>query len=268
MEVSPTAKDTIHGGLPETLESVSREIEIWAKDPNEPPVYWLNGLAGTGKSAIARTIAERLDANGWTVAFFHCSRGGKDQSDIRMIIPTLAIQLAWAHPEIWSELARNLSIYLGLIRDLSPDQQMVEFIIRPLRRTGIQKTVIVIDGLDECRNECRHCGHECGDDCIHVCGCKCRVQKQLIPEFLSILGERKSEIQACGLKFLITSRPEKAVRRSFRLLDDLKTIGLPSIVPCQERSLRHRTKQLTYNYLSRIRPHVERMSRVGGISME
>ena len=34
-------------------ESVLRKIESWIKDFDKSPVFWLNGLAGTGKSTIA-----------------------------------------------------------------------------------------------------------------------------------------------------------------------------------------------------------------------
>ena len=31
---------------------LSCTIELWARDFNKNPVYWLNGLAGTGKSTV------------------------------------------------------------------------------------------------------------------------------------------------------------------------------------------------------------------------
>jgi hypothetical protein len=38
-------------------------IASWAKDtsPNLPNVYWLNGLAGTGKSTIAHSVCEEME---------------------------------------------------------------------------------------------------------------------------------------------------------------------------------------------------------------
>ena len=41
------------GCLKGTRESVLNEIESWTKDFDKSPVFWLNGLAGTGKSTIA-----------------------------------------------------------------------------------------------------------------------------------------------------------------------------------------------------------------------
>ena len=39
-------------------------IEAWVTDPNGKCVFWLNGMAGTGKSTVSRTVAERLSDQG------------------------------------------------------------------------------------------------------------------------------------------------------------------------------------------------------------
>ena len=46
------------GCLRDTRETVLNEIELWIKDFSKSPIFWLNGLAGTGKSTIAQTISE------------------------------------------------------------------------------------------------------------------------------------------------------------------------------------------------------------------
>ena len=43
-----------------TRKAVLDEVELWARDPDNPPILLLNGLAGTGKSAIAQTITENF----------------------------------------------------------------------------------------------------------------------------------------------------------------------------------------------------------------
>ena len=58
------------GCLRGTRETVLTEIESWAKDFDASPVFWLNGLAGTGKSTIAQTISELLFADGLLGASF------------------------------------------------------------------------------------------------------------------------------------------------------------------------------------------------------
>ncbi|KAF9644130.1 hypothetical protein BDM02DRAFT_3272647 [Thelephora ganbajun] len=86
------------GCLKGTRGAVLDEIELWARDFDKPPVYWLNGLAGTGKSTIAQTIAERIFADGQLGASFFCSRDFQDRSNLKFIFPTLAVQLARNYP--------------------------------------------------------------------------------------------------------------------------------------------------------------------------
>ena len=63
-----------NGCLRGTRTAILDEIELWIRDLYDPrTVYWLNGLAGTGKSTIAQTIAERTFADGRLGASFFCS---------------------------------------------------------------------------------------------------------------------------------------------------------------------------------------------------
>ena len=88
-----------NGCLKGTREAILNEIEHWTGDFSASSVCWLNGLAGTGKSTIAQTIAETLFTDGWLGASFFCSRDFEDRSNLRLIFPTLAVQLAYRYPE-------------------------------------------------------------------------------------------------------------------------------------------------------------------------
>jgi len=61
-------------------------------------VFWLNGLAGTGKSTIAQTFAETTFVDGKLGASFFCLWDFENQSNLQMIFPTLAFQLAYQYP--------------------------------------------------------------------------------------------------------------------------------------------------------------------------
>jgi ATP-dependent phosphoenolpyruvate carboxykinase len=41
--------------LPETRVDVLRELHNWAGEHDDRSIFWLDGLAGTGKTTIART---------------------------------------------------------------------------------------------------------------------------------------------------------------------------------------------------------------------
>ena len=177
------------GCLKGTREAVLDTIEVWAGDFDQPPVYWLNGVAGSGKTTIARTIAARLFADGQLGASFFCSRDFEDRRDIRFIFPTLAVQLARKHPKFRSTFVRLVRSDPEIVHESLCDQ-MRKLIVQPIRGSGVS-TAIVIDALDECKDE------------------------KPASAILSVLGQFVAEIPE--VKFFITGRPEPRIWQGFRL---------------------------------------------------
>ena len=177
------------GCLKGTRETVLDEIESWAKDFSMSPVFWLNGLAGTGKSTIAQTIAERFFAEERLGASFFCSRDFEDRSNLRFIFPTLAFQLAHKYPNFRSYFVSLLRSDPDVVHD-SLCRQMERLIVEPLRTISVS-TVIVIDALDECKDS------------------------EPSSAILSVLGRFVEKIPR--IKFLITGRPEPRIKEGFRL---------------------------------------------------
>ena len=159
------------------------------RDFDRPAVYWLNGLAGTGKSTIAQTIAERIFSDGRLGASFFCSRDFEDRSNLKSIFPTLAVQLARRYTEFRSILVPLVQSDPAIVQE-SLYGQMDKLIVRPLMRSAIS-TVIVIDALDECKDE------------------------EPASAILSVLGQFVSKIPK--VKFFVTGRPEPRIREGFRL---------------------------------------------------
>src|SRR6201992_107037 len=172
-----------------TRTAILDEIELWIRDFDKPPVYWLNGLAGTGKSTIARTVAERTFADGRLGAFFFCSRDSEDRSNLQAIFPTLAVQLARRYPQFRSTFIRLVQADPEIIHE-SLYGQMKKLIIQPLAESAVS-TVIVIDALDEC------------------------IDKEPASAILSVLGQFVAEVPT--VKFFITGRPESRIQEGFRL---------------------------------------------------
>ncbi|KAF9645139.1 hypothetical protein BDM02DRAFT_3189954 [Thelephora ganbajun] len=177
------------GCLRGTRETVLNEIESWARDFEKPPVFWLNGLAGTGKSTIAQTVSEQIFANGLLGASFFCSRDFEDRSDLRLIFPTLAFQLAHKYPTFRSVLIPLLRSNPDIVHE-SLMNQMGELIVKPLKSADVWM-VIVIDALDECKDE------------------------EPQSAILSVLGRFVKRIPK--VKFFITGRPEPRIKDGFRL---------------------------------------------------
>ena len=177
------------GCLWDTRESVLNEIESWIRDFRRSPVFWLNGLAGTGKSAIAQTVSERVFTDGLLGASFFCSRDFDDRSDLRFIFPTLAFQLAYRYPTFRSILVPLLRSDPEVVHE-SLYYQMEKLIVEPLILAGLS-TVIVIDALDECKDN------------------------KPSSAILSVLGRFVHQMPI--VKFFITGRPEPRIKTGFRL---------------------------------------------------
>ena len=178
-----------NGCLKGTREGMLDEIESWTQDPKKSPVFWLNGLAGTGKTTIAQTIAERIFAKGRLGASFFCSRDFEDRSDLRLIFPTLAFQLAYKYPNFRSRFVSLLRTNPDVVCE-SLCNQMQKLIAEPLQTAGVS-TVIVIDALDECKDD------------------------ESSSAILSVLGRFVGEME--NVKFFITGRPEPRIKIGFRL---------------------------------------------------
>ncbi|QRV96996.1 Vegetative incompatibility protein HET-E-1 [Ceratobasidium sp. AG-Ba] len=136
-----------------TRNLVLQELHDWAIDPNGAKVYWMNGMAGTGKTTIAYTLCSRLESAGQLAASFFCSRSLPECRDVTRIFPTIAYQLARMCVPFQDELCRAL--------DKKPDlggrgvtTQFEKLINDPLRVVGGKIVagllVVVIDALDEC----------------------------------------------------------------------------------------------------------------------
>ena len=165
------------------------EIERWVTDERGQRLFWLNGLAGTGKSTIAQTFAETNFAEGKLGASFFCSRGFADRSNLQMIFPTLAFQLAYRYPLFREKLLQVLKAVPEVGRE-SLCSQMEKLIVGPLKAANVP-TLIIIDALDECKDE------------------------EPASAILSILSRYMDEIP--NAKFFITGRPEPRIRSGFRL---------------------------------------------------
>ncbi|VDB94954.1 unnamed protein product [Peniophora sp. CBMAI 1063] len=107
-------EDGLTSCLRGTREAILADVSKWLHDADAPAVFWLSGPAGTGKSTIAKTIAEDASQHSnIVVASFFCSTpDGGPLADPCLIIPTLAFHLARSHnyylilfelPELGSE---------------------------------------------------------------------------------------------------------------------------------------------------------------------
>lgn len=181
--------------LPGTRQQLRRQILEWSSLPKGKCIFWLNGLAGTGKSTISRTIARSFQKMGILGASFFFRRSEGDRGNATRFFSTITRQLFTKIPELLPVVKRALQndprISAKPLRD-----QFKTLVLHPLleleNRTPQAPTlVIVIDALDECE----------GDN--HI-----RTILQLLPQ-----------VQMCRsvrLRIFVTSRPELPIRLGFR----------------------------------------------------
>ncbi|KAH7905539.1 hypothetical protein BJ138DRAFT_1105908 [Hygrophoropsis aurantiaca] len=190
--------------LPGTRIEILNLISSWLNDDGPQSICWLNGLAGSGKSAIAQTIAEMYAAQHRLVASFFFSRREIERSTTQRFIPTIATHFMSFSPSLKPAIIRALeedfTIPTKVLRE-----QMMKLLFEPFVSLSTQMTqtdsstqikssppvLMVIDSLDECDNE------------------------RLVSEIISLIPQL---IQECpfALKVLLTSRPEPHLKAAFR----------------------------------------------------
>ncbi|KAK6502024.1 hypothetical protein TWF481_009842 [Arthrobotrys musiformis] len=174
------------------VEFLARIEEWFEADTHNQVIFWLNGMAGTGKSTIARTIAQSFQNAHRLGASFFFKRGEQDRSHAKILFTTIASQLARNVPSLGPIIARSIESNPGLL-SASIDEQFKYLIFQPLSelkhsQTTKSKYSIVIDALDECDNE---------------------GEIDLVIHLLSQLGRLQST------KIFLTSRPELPIHLGF-----------------------------------------------------
>ncbi|KAG8790501.1 hypothetical protein FRC12_011733 [Ceratobasidium sp. 428] len=171
---------------PNTRVELLEQLQAWACDDNAQKIYWLNGMAGTGKTTIAYSLCEWLQSVQKLGASFFCSQRLPECPDVNRIIPSISYRLSlFSTPfrhALSCVLADNKDPYNQVLR-----KQFETLFVAPLRevmRTLPANIVIVVDALDECDDQ----------------GGIGKVLKTLL------LHARELPV-----KFFVTSRPESAI---------------------------------------------------------
>ncbi|QRV95394.1 Vegetative incompatibility protein HET-E-1 [Ceratobasidium sp. AG-Ba] len=137
---------------PDTRRTVLEGLQKWANDQHAPRIYWMNGMAGTGKTTIAYTLCTILESTHQLAASFFCSRSLADCRDVNHIIPTIARQLSSFSLPFKHKLCEALEQDQDTA-SLALPAQFDTLVNEPLQQVRDQLplglTVVVIDALDE-----------------------------------------------------------------------------------------------------------------------
>jgi hypothetical protein len=170
------------------------DITSWAESPDGPVVFWLNGLAGTGKSTVARTICERFADKGLLGASFFVSRQVAERRHAPNVVRTIAYQLARRRTSFADVLSGTLRDAPDLASSESLQKLTTELLFTSAGTLAADAgLLLVIDAMDECTED--------------MSG---RAGGELLPLLLRGLQQLSGRV-----KLLLTSRAEPEIIRMF-----------------------------------------------------
>lgn len=186
-----------------TRVELLRDIHGWAQNPQSKSIFWLCGMAGTGKSTISMTISQWLTDQVQSSALqlgasFFFKRGEGDRGSAAWLIPTIVRQLVMKVPNLDVAVAKVLASCPDIC-DKGPAEQFRMLLLKPLQEVSLTTgnvpiTVIVIDALDECEN---------------------KTDIRTLLQLWSMLPQ----VANVNLKLFLTSRPEEPFRHGFKKMD-------------------------------------------------
>ncbi|KAJ5108770.1 hypothetical protein N7456_005445 [Penicillium angulare] len=183
-----------------TRDEILNKAQYWGEGNDHTCIFWISGPAGTGKSTIARTVADIFDKQNILGASFFFARGQAGRSEVDQFFPTIALDLANAIPDLVPYLSRSIE-EAGQIEERSLTDQWDSLIMKPMSLwettilTGVV-LVLVIDALDECTGV------------------------EYIPELLNLFS-KANKLQKIRLRIFVTSRYESHLARSFKELPEV-----------------------------------------------
>ncbi|KAJ3494094.1 hypothetical protein NLG97_g4300 [Lecanicillium saksenae] len=185
-----------HGStcLPNTRVELLRQISDWVRTPGTEtqPIFWLNGMAGTGKSTISRSVANSFSDAGILGASFFFKKGEADRQGIAKLFTTLAADLVTRKPYTVPGIKEALESD-GSVATKNAREQFDKLLFKPLSTTTAKDdpVLIVVDALDECER----------DEDVKL---------------LIHLFSKYKNMENTAIKLFVTSRPDLPIRLGFR----------------------------------------------------
>ncbi|KAI9696924.1 MAG: hypothetical protein M1820_007999 [Bogoriella megaspora] len=180
---------------PNTRVDLLERIQQWVRDTEGKCIFWLQGMAGTGKSTVSRTITWDLIQQDYFVASFFFRRNAEEPDRVNpaRLFPTIASQLVRCLPSMAGHVRNAIEDAKASphVARWTRKQQFDKLILGPLKKIDkdpkTPKTIIIVlDALDECD------------------------QDKSIDQILDVLPD-VMRLPSVKIKFIVTSRPESYI---------------------------------------------------------
>ncbi|KLO10621.1 hypothetical protein SCHPADRAFT_832267, partial [Schizopora paradoxa] len=194
----------------ETCGTILTDFKIWATnvDAKDEHIFWLSGLAGTGKSTFSKTVAEWAIGEGILGGKYFFSRDEGLMGKAAHFIPTIAYEVAKFDPLVKENVSRVLGEHDRFTFAGNYAKRFQKLVVEPLKKlrpnpsTTLEPSappspplpprklmLLVIDSLDECDDQ----------DAV----------KETIPLLMELVESNPH------IRVLLTSRPEKDIEDIF-----------------------------------------------------
>ncbi|KAK7020799.1 hypothetical protein R3P38DRAFT_3197225 [Favolaschia claudopus] len=180
-----------------TRKDIITKIADWLSSPpnaSASNIFWLHGVAGSGKSTIANTVAQYFQNLHRLGAFIFFDRDTFSSCDIRGVLHHIANRLAESNVRVRKALCDALSADAMLV-DANYRTQFHKLVLDPLTAAApyiYGPIVIIVDGLDECAD---------------------LVSRKAL---LSLIAGDMARLPA-AFRLLVTSRPDLEITRELQL---------------------------------------------------
>jgi hypothetical protein len=194
--------DGCHTG---TRQDIIQEILTWFSQPVDDDakrLFWLHGVAGCGKSAIAQSVSEQLLTQRRCASFFF-NASVQTKAGLDCLYTTLSRDLARLSNGWKAALVRSIKNLEKDPDELALTQQLERFVLQPAEHVDVVGPIlIIIDAIDESGS------YE---------------QRKPLLSTLSRLGELPTQF-----RFFVTSRSENDIRDAFGKLNWITVSDLDS----------------------------------------
>ena len=184
-----------------TRVTVLEQIRAFLEDTADVNLFWLSGIAGSGKSTIAQSAAvEATLAECIVASFFFSRRGPAELRNASFVFPTLACQLSLADAGFRKRLSGIIKEQPNILEEdrLSQYKSLIVEPLKAMDRTQ-RRIFFVLDAFDECEPR----GAAAILDAL--------LEKDIgVPKELKVLATSRPEAH---LRTLFNSQPEDSIRK-------------------------------------------------------